>query len=127
MLKANLFFLYSIAIVAISSFVLCIFNYNPYTSSIVQFIYLYLSFFISLIGVFGIALFYLKIYINKSASPASLFWPSVRQGAFLAFAFTAILILRGLKILDFWTGVPLLVVITLLELFFQTKRKGING
>lgn len=123
MLKANLFFLYSITVVALSSLVLCVFNYNPYTSGTFNFVYLYLAFFVALMGIVGIAIFYLRIHFDKSAAAKSLFWPSIRLGTFLALAATAILVLRGLKILDFWTGVPLLVVILLLELFFQTKKR----
>lgn len=123
MLKANLFFLYTITVVAISSFVLCIFNYDPYTATAYNFIYLYLALSTALVGIIGITIFYLKIYINKSAVVYSLFWPSIRQGAFLSLAITSILILRGSKILDYWTGIPLLIVVLLLELFFQTKKR----
>ncbi|MFA7243723.1 MAG: hypothetical protein WC080_00275 [Patescibacteria group bacterium] len=122
MLKANLFFVYSITVVAIASFILCVFNYNPFDASVANFVYFYLSLFLGLAGMFSIILFYLKIYLKKSEIIFSLFWPSVRQAVLFSSAITSLFILRGVKILDFWIGIPIVLVIGLLELFFQTKK-----
>jgi hypothetical protein len=109
-------------VVAIASLFLCIFNYNPFAASLTEFIYFYFALMMSLLGCFTIILFYAKIFIKKSEVIYSLFWPSVRQAFLLSIGITTIMVLRGLKLLDLWTGVPILIVVILLEQFFQTKK-----
>lgn len=122
MLKANLFFLYSITTVAIASLILCVFNYNPFDANITIFIYFYSALLISLFGIFTVIAFYTKIHFGKSELIYSLFWPSARQAIFFSLAITVLAVLRGFRLLDLWTGVPIIIVIMLMELFFQNKK-----
>lgn len=122
MLKAKLFFLYSITIVAIASFVLCIFNYNPFGANTAVFVYFFLSLIVSIFGIMTLVIFYVQVSMKRSEQIYSLFWPSARQALLFSIAITSILFLKSLKILDLWTGVPILIVIMLLELFFQNKK-----
>lgn len=122
MLKRNLFFLFIITIFFILSLVLCVSNYNPYNINLSQFIYFYSSFFFTLVGIISIVLFYIRVKISKKETVYKHFWPAVRQGFIISAGFTLILILRGLKLLDIWVGIPIMVIILLLELFFQTKK-----
>ena len=122
MLLRNLFFLYSLTVVAIASTILSLFNYNPFEAKTYQFIFFYLSLLISLTGIIAITLFYLKIFLNKKEIVYQYFWPSVRQSLILSFGLVFILALRGMKLLDLWVTIPLFITIILLELFFRTKK-----
>lgn len=122
MIKAYLFYLYSLTVVAFATLVLCIFNYNPYESPTVNFIYFYTAMFFTLTGAISLIVFYFKLSLNRSEQIFSIFWPSVRQGLLFAAAISLVLILRGLKLLDIWIGIPILIIVLLLELFFQSKK-----
>jgi hypothetical protein len=122
MLIRNLFFLFSVTIVAIASTVLSVFNYNPYDRITHQIVTFYLSLFCSSTGLLSLLIYYLKIFINKREVLYSFFWPSVREAAIISAGLTLLLVLRGLKLLDLWSGIPLFVSIILLELFFRTKK-----
>lgn len=126
----NLFFLFAITLFAVASLVLDLFNYNPYEASSGVFANFFVSFFISLAGICAFVIYYTKIRFSKDKSINAFFLPSLRQGALVSLAFTVILILKTLKILDWWIGGPMIIAIVLLELFFQTvspikkKNKG---
>lgn len=122
MLKRNLFFLCTVTIFAIASLVLDIFNYNPFEAQTAVFVNFYVSLFLTLGGVLAFTIYYCKIYFSKETLLYKIFWPSVRQALFLSLALTTLLIMKGLKLLDIWVGFSLVVIILLLELFFQTKR-----
>lgn len=122
MLKRNLFFLFFITVFAILSLILCISNYNPFKISLIQFIYFYSSFFLAIAGTLSIIIFYLRIVLQKKETIYIHFWPAVRQGLIISLGFSILLILKGLKLLDWWVGIPIIIIILLLELFFQTKK-----
>jgi len=118
----QLFFILSLTIFAIATFVLTLFNYNPYEAESSIFSLFYLSLLFSLTGVLSLALIYVKFKIKKNVSFGNIFWPSVRQAFFLSGALSLLLFLLGLNVLDKFVGISLLIVIILLELFFQTKK-----
>ncbi|MEK7096476.1 MAG: hypothetical protein AAB881_00795 [Patescibacteria group bacterium] len=126
MLKRNLFFLFTITLFAFASLVLDVFNNNPYQSGSAVFINFYISMFLTFGGIAAIGIYYLKIKAKADKLIYSYFWPSVRQGMIFSFALTAMFALRGFRVLDWWIGISVVVVVTLLELFFQTKKKGIS-
>jgi hypothetical protein len=64
--------------------------------------------------------------VSKEKTIYNHFWPSVRQAALFSLAVTAALLLSSLHILDWLTGVSLLIVTALLELFFQTKKAKVK-
>jgi hypothetical protein len=122
MLIRNLFFLFSVTLFAAASTVLNIFNYNPYLSGADVFINFYISLCIAVAGILSIVIYYLKIKYFKDKAINSYFWPSVRQGLLFSTAITLLLLLKGLRLLDWWVGIPLLIAVVLMELFFQTNR-----
>lgn len=122
MLKRNLFYLFFITIFSILSIILCISNYNPYKINLIQFVYFYSSFFVTVAGILSIIIFYIKIILQKKETIYIHFWPAVRQGLIISLGLSVLLILKGLKLLDWWVGIPIIVIILLLELFFQTKK-----
>lgn len=126
MLKRNLFFLFFTTIFALLSLVLCISNYDPHKIGFVEFVYFYSSFLISVAGILSIIFFYLKIILKKNETIYIHFWPAVRQGIIISLGLSILLILKGFKLLDFWIGIPIIVIILLLELFFQTKKTNLS-
>lgn len=126
MLIRNLFFLFSITLFATASLVLDIFNYNPYKSGMSVFVNFYLSLFIGLAGIISIFVYYFKLKFKKDKSIYSYFWPSVRQSIFISLSITLLLVLKGFKLLDWWVGIPLVIAVVLLELFFQTTSSNIK-
>ena len=123
MMIRNLFFLLSVTVVALAALVLNVFNYNPYQASNLQLGYFYVSFWLTISGLSTIVIIFLKSRKDKTEGAKKHFWPSVRQGIFVGAALCALLLLRGMNLLDWWVGVPTVIAIILLELFFQTKRK----
>lgn len=121
-LVRNLFFLFTVTIFGIASTILNIFNYNPYSANTSELINFYISLFVGIGGVTAIVIIYLKSKMIKKANLSIAFWPSIRQGSLVSLGITSTLLLRGLRILDWLIGVSILVVVALLELFFQTKR-----
>ena len=121
-LLRNLFFLFSLTVLAVASTVISIFNYDPYQSDQAIFVNFYVSLFASLAGIIAIALYFIKSRVSKEKTIYNHFWPSVRQAALFSLAVTAALLLSSLDILDWLTGISLLIVTTLLELFFRTKK-----
>ncbi len=120
--KRNLFFLFSITLFAIASTVLNIFNYNPYQANLGIFLNFYTSFLIALTGIVSMFIIYIKLKSKKTEALNKYFWPSVRMAFFVSLGVDTLLILKGMKLLDLWVGVPLMIAIVLLELFFQTNK-----
>lgn len=118
----NLFFLFAITIFTITSTILAVYNYNPFSSNISVFMDFYISFFFALAGIIAIAIYYIKSRKTKSEDAAKHFWSTVRESCFISLAVTVILALQGLKMLDLLVGSSVIIVTVLLELFFRTKK-----
>jgi hypothetical protein len=118
----NLFFLFSITLFGITSFVLATFNYNPFTSKLPVFMNFYGSFFIAVAGILAISIFYFKSRQRPNSNSNDFFWPSARQASLVSLALTALLALKGLKMLDLLIGLSIVIVVFLSELFFRTKK-----
>lgn len=82
----------------------------------------YISLLISLTGIIALIILFLRYRFSKNNLFLKNFWPAIRQGFFVAAALTLLLFLLGLKVLDSFVGISFLIVIILLELFFQTKK-----
>lgn len=121
-IKRNLFFLFVVTIFSLISVVLCISNYNPFNIGLYQFLYFYLSVLFTLWGITAIVLFAIKIKLSRKETIYIHFWPAVRQSMFFSLGITLLLVFKGLKLLDIWVAIPVLIIIILIELFFQTKN-----
>jgi len=120
-LKAKLFFVIAVSVFALAALILTLFNYNPYASDYSVFILFYVSLWASLTGVITtIMLFIRSRFSGKLMS--MVFWPTLRISAIFALAISVLLLLKGMKILDLWVGVPLAVAIVMLELFFRGNK-----
>lgn len=122
MLKRNLFFVFSLFIVGLASLFICVNNYDPFTATLYQYIFFYISFFFTILTLASIIIFYIKIGKSKSEVIYKNFWPSVRQGTLLSLGISSILVLKGTQLFDIWIAIPIVIIVILLELFFQTKK-----
>ncbi|MFA7253530.1 MAG: hypothetical protein WC107_03165 [Patescibacteria group bacterium] len=122
-LTRNLFFLFAFTVFGITSVILDIFNYNPEKAGLSEFANFYTSFFAGILGTLALIIFVLKVKSNKIETYTHHFWPSVRQAFLLSAGLTTILMLRGFRILDWMIGASVIIVVVLLELFFQTKKQ----
>ncbi len=123
-MKAKLFFLFSVTVFATASFVLDIFNYNPYKSDYWVFVSMFISLFLSLTGIGALVIFLVKIRITKSKNYSKILAPSIRQGLLVALSISTLLVLQSLSLLDWWVGGPLVLAVILLELFFKTITRN---
>ena len=126
-LKRNLFFLFAVTLFAMASTTLNVFNFNPYESESGIFVNFYTSFFIACAGIISFIIYFVKLKFYSDKNINAFFWPSIRLALLISVGITAILILKGLGILDWWVGGPLVIAVILLELFFQTSSKKLNN
>ena len=120
-LKAKLFFVIAVSVFALAALVLTLFNYNPFSSDYSVFILFYISFWATLSGISTIILLFIRS--RTSAKLMSMvFWPTLRISAIFSLAISAMLLLKGMKILDLWVGIPLVIAIVMLELFFRGNK-----
>jgi hypothetical protein len=125
-LVRNLFFLFSVTLFALVACILFVYNYSPYGADQTVFFSFYLSLFGSLAGLLAIILLYIKVKMTKTQTTNTLFWPTLRQTSLFSLAVTLLLLLRGMRILDWLIGTSVVIVTVLLELFFQTKKEKVK-
>jgi len=121
MLKRNLFILFAITLFSATSTILCVSNYDPFNYRLPEFLQFYISFFLSVFGISSILIYFSKIQFRRDQMIYAFYVPSLRQGLLTAICLTITLLLQGLRLLDPWIIVPLVIILVLLELFFQTK------
>ncbi len=121
-LTKSLFFLLAITAFAIASTILAVFNYNPFTSSGTVLVNFYVSLLVALAGTIAFLLYFIKTGRSKNETIYHFFWPSVRQASFISFAIVALLYLKGNRVLDWLIGISVVVIVALLELFFESKK-----
>lgn len=68
-------------------------------------------------------IYFIKIRVFANPPLNQLFKSSIRQGILFSVIIVVLLMLQGMKVLDIWVGVPLVIVIVLIELFLRSKRK----
>jgi hypothetical protein len=121
-LKSTLFFNISGLLFAFASLMVSIANNDPTSANLGMFGWFYVSFFLTIWLFLSLLLFFIKTRVLLSQTPFGLYLPSLRQSFFISLALTLLLLLKGLKILDWWIGASVTVSFLLLELFFETKR-----
>ena len=122
----NLFILFTITLFSVASMFLGLYNYNPYDASPSQYLNFYISFFFTVSGISSLTYYFVKIKLNKEKVIYSPFWPSVRRGLLSGLCLTTLLFLKGVRLLDWWVGISALIILALIELFFQTKRPSVK-
>ncbi|MBU4000057.1 hypothetical protein KKG29_02670 [Patescibacteria group bacterium] len=97
---------------------------DPLKAGIVGFILFYFSLFLWLSGVFLLAGFYLRMAVRPNAIPFTLIAVSSRQAVFLSLFANALLVLKGLKILNLLNASFLLIAVIFIEAYFSNFDYG---
>lgn len=106
------------AIIAVFSLILIIWKFDPYNSSSVVFILLFLSFFVVVNGVFIPAVYFYKLR-RGVADVTELFSISVRQGLIISIGLTILFILQTLHLLAWWNSLLIVAIAVILDMYFK--------
>lgn len=123
-LRSILFFNISAFLFAFALILVTIANNNPFDSNFGTFTTFYIGLLLTLWSAITLIIYFIKSRVKVRADLYS-YWPTLRQAFFLSVSLTVILLLRGLRIFDWWIGVSIIIAFSLLELFFNSKRKKI--
>jgi len=96
-------------------------NIDPYSTAILNFVLFYLSFFVTLAGLFILAGFYLRKLFAKKKIAYRLLKTSFRQGIFVSIILTGFLLLQSFRALNWWSGGIIIIVIIGIEIYFVKK------
>lgn len=125
-LKSILFFNAAVFLFALATILVMLANNDPFATDFQTFAIFYGSFFLTLWSLLTAIFYFAKSRFSTSRLGLSAYWPSARQMFFLSLSLTLLLILKGLKIFDWWAAGSIVVALTLLELFFESKSFKLN-
>lgn len=98
---------------------------DPYTGGMLALILFYVSFWLGLMGTVTIIGFFLRAWLEKNGVFFRQIATALRQGSFISTGATLALMLQGARWLNIWSGVSVLALVLVVEVFFlagQTDR-----
>lgn len=121
-LRLYFFSLITNMLLAFGLWLLLLVNVNPYQApSWIIFIF-YFTIFLFLLSIFAICGYYLKVWATNREVIFSHLGPTLRQSAILSVIITGLLLLEQIKVLNWWIAVLFILSISMLELFFRSKK-----
>lgn len=108
-------------LVALVSLGLVIYYINPERDGLLGQIMFYASLFFSITGIATLFLFWLRRTFSKSETAHTYVGVNFRQGALIALAVCALLILQSFELLLWWDGGIVVVGVLLIELWFLSR------
>lgn len=123
--KFYLFCLFSITLLALGIFIMVLFNSEPENSDIIVKGTFFSSLFVFFCGILTFIGFYLRVARSNNKMFFSNFIPSLRQATLFSLLIISLLILRSLKLLNWWDVIMLTLCLMLFEMFFQTRSQNI--
>lgn len=109
-------------VVSWTSFVLVFIRMNPYITTATALITFMITLFLALTGTFTLIGFYVRLWWLKN----SLYYHSIntafRQGALLSLMVCAMLGLQAFRALNWWDGLIVIIIVTIIEFSFLSKR-----
>lgn len=121
-LKLYLFSLYSMMVLSLGLWILLLFNVNPFSAPSWIIITFYLTLYCFLLGLFAVIGFYLKVWASNREVIFAHLMPTLRQSALIAFAVIGLIFLEQVKALNWWVAILFIVSISMLELFFRSRK-----
>lgn len=109
-------------IICVAAFVLVIFLIDPEISGVLGKVVFYLSLFFSLVGIFTLIGYWIRIAISRKEIIFAHVGVSFRQALLLTIAVVSVLFLQSLRILNWWDGSLLAGLVILIEFFFLSRR-----
>lgn len=128
-LKRNLFYLFTVTLLALGVWLSLLFHTDPTYADILTWLTFLGALFLWLSGFLTFILFYLKLTFVNHETVYNLLPGCVRQSAEIGLAVVGLLALQALRVLGWWEGGLYVLVILLIELFFQTQplaKKGVS-
>lgn len=98
---------------------------NPVDNGVLGLAIFYLSLFFGLLGVFFLASFGFRKIFSKFALEYRLVGVSFRQSFFFALIVVGFLFLQGLRLLNWWNVILLVLAVTAAEFFLVSVRRQI--
>lgn len=95
---------------------------SPYVSPAPALVLFYTSLFIALTATFALLGYYLRVWLNKHEVYFQHLSISLRQGVFLSIIMCTGLIFQRLRVLTWWDGLLLVLVMILMEFYFMAKE-----
>ena len=95
---------------------------SPYASPLPALALFYISLFIALTATFALLGYYLRVWLNKSEVYFQHINIALRQGVFLSILMCTGLIFQRLRVLTWWDGLLLVLVMILIEFYFMAKE-----
>jgi len=103
------------------AFILVINKLSPYESMTISLIFFYLTLFIALACTFAVFGFYFRVWFSGNEIFYRHINVALRQGIFLSLLSILSLVLQMMKLLNWLTGILIIVVAVLLEFYFSAR------
>lgn len=126
MLRKKLFYLFMGTLLSLGIWLYMLFHVDPSYADILTWLAFMGSLFLWLSGFLSFIIFYLKVSFFNQEVIFALLPSSLRQAAELALIIAGLLSLQALRVLGWWEGGLYILVIVLIEMFFQGKP-GFNN
>jgi hypothetical protein len=101
---------------------LTISNIDPTDAGILGLASFFSSLFFALAGTFGLIGFYIRVWLSGNEIIYENIGLSFRQGVLISLCIIGILALQGIRMLTWWNGILLVLIIIMLEFYFMAKR-----
>lgn len=95
---------------------------SPYVSPTPALVFFYTSLFISLTATFALFGYYLRVWLNKHEVYSQHINIALRQGMLLSMIMCTGLVFQRLRVLTWWDGLLLVLIMILVEFFFMAKE-----
>lgn len=105
-----------------ASWIVVINNLSPFISEYLALTLFYASLFIALTGTFSLLNYYLRITLNKTKNYFQHLNAALRQGSLLSLMVCAGLVFQRLRVLTWWDGFLLLIIVLLIEYYFMARE-----
>lgn len=105
-----------------ASWGLVIHKLSPYTSPVPALTLFYTSLFIALTATFALFGFYLRVWLNKNEIYHQHINIALRQGVLLSIIMCTGLLFQRLRVLTWWDGLLLVLIMILVEFYFMAKE-----
>ena len=109
------------SLVALAALVSVVYFVNPTSDAVLGQTLFYISLFFSITGIATLFLFWLRRTFSKNKEVQENVGVSFRQGALVAISVCALLILQSFRLLVWWVGGMIVVMILLIELWFLSR------
>jgi len=119
--KSILFTIFVCLIVSLGIFLLIIFNIDPDKSDLLVTSTFFASIGMTITALFTLIIYFLRVRLSNNELVYSVLPVSIRQSALIALAVVGILAMQTIRLLNWWIGGIIVVVMIMVELFFRAR------